>query len=67
MPQARRCCSEARGDDRQVHNAIAFVRNAAAREEGKEIFRRIEEYAIFSEHVRKTCETVKLMMMESKP
>ena len=37
----------------EVQNSIAFMGDAAAREEGKEIFRRIEEWAIF--------------MMESKP
>jgi hypothetical protein len=30
----------------------------------KKIFKRIEECAIFTEHVRKTCETVKPKMME---
>src|SRR6266481_8979548 len=45
----------------EVHNAIAFMRDTAAsyREEAKKIFKRIEECAIFTEHVRKTCETVK--------
>jgi hypothetical protein len=32
----------------------------------KKIFKRIEECAIFTEHVRKTCETVKLKMIEGK-
>src|SRR4051794_10441478 len=52
----------------EVHNAIAFMRDTAAsyREEGKKIFKRIEECAIFTEHVRKTCETVKLKMIEGK-
>src|SRR6478752_4888136 len=50
----------------EVHNAIAFMRDTAAayREEAKKIFKRIEECAIFTEHVRKTCETVKLKMIE---
>jgi hypothetical protein len=52
----------------EVHNAIAFMRDTAAsyREEAKKIFKRIEECAIFTEHVRKTCETVKLKMIEGK-
>ena len=50
-----------------VHNAIAFMRDAAAayREEAKKIFKRIEECAQFTEDVRKTCETVKRMMERS--
>ena len=32
----------------------------------KKIFKRIEECAIFTEHVRKTCETLKLKMIEGK-
>ena len=49
-----------------VHNAIAFMRDTAAayREEAKKIFKRIEECALFTEDVRKTCETVKRRMME---
>ena len=52
----------------EVHNAIAFMRDTAAsyREEAKRIFKRIEECAIFTEQVRKTCETVKLKMIEGK-
>ena len=52
----------------EVHDAIAFMRDTAAsyREEAKKIFKRIEECAIFTEHVRKTCETVKLKMIEGK-
>lgn len=52
----------------EVHNAIAFMRDTAAsyREEAKKIFKRIEECAIFTGHVRKTCETVKLKMIEGK-
>ena len=52
----------------EVHNAIAFMRETATsyREEAKKIFKRIEECAIFTEHVRKTCETVKLKMIEGK-
>jgi len=50
----------------EVHGAIAFVRETAAayREQGKNIFKRIEECAIFTEDVRKTCESVKRRMME---
>src|SRR6201995_2657423 len=51
-----------------VHNAIAFMRDTAAayREEAKKIFKRIEESALFTEDVRKTCETVKHRMMEDR-
>ena len=51
-----------------VHNAIAFMRDTAAayREEAKKIFKRIEECALFTEDVRKTCETVKHRMMEDR-
>jgi hypothetical protein len=54
----------------EVHNAIAFMRDTAAayREEAKKIFRRIEDCALFTEDVRKTCEEVKRRMVEgSKP
>src|SRR4029077_3514795 len=52
----------------EVHNAIAFMRDTAAsyREEAKKIFKHIEECAIFTENVRKTCESVKLKMIEGK-
>jgi hypothetical protein len=52
----------------EVHNAIAFVRDTATsyREEAKKIFKRIEECAIMTEQVRKTCEGVKLKMTEGK-
>ncbi len=52
----------------EVHNAIAFVRDTAAsyREEAKKIFKRIEECAIMTEQVRKTCESVKLKMIDGK-
>lgn len=52
----------------EVHNAIAFVRDTATsyREEAKKIFKRIEECAIMTEQVRKTCESVKLKMIDSK-
>jgi L-rhamnose isomerase len=52
----------------EVHNAIAFVRETAAsyREEAKKIFKRIEECAIMTEQVRKTCESVKIKLSESK-
>ncbi|OAF05529.1 hypothetical protein AYJ54_01080 [Bradyrhizobium centrolobii] len=48
----------------QVHDAIAFMRETAAeyREEGRKIFKRIEECALFTEEVRKTCEQVKRKM-----
>jgi hypothetical protein len=51
-----------------VHNAIAFMRDTAAayREEAKKIFKRIEECALFTEDVRKTCETVKRRMVEDR-
>ena len=50
----------------EVHSAIAYMRETAAayREEAKKIFKRIEECALFTEDVRKTCETVKRKMME---
>jgi hypothetical protein len=50
----------------EVHTAIAFMRDTAAsyREEAKKIFKRIEECALFTEDVRKTCETVKRRMTE---
>ncbi|MBR0844412.1 hypothetical protein JQ607_29775 [Bradyrhizobium liaoningense] len=50
----------------QVHDAIAFMRETAAgyREEGRKIFKRIEECALFTEDVRKTCEEVKRRMVE---
>ena len=49
-----------------VHSAIAYMRDTATayREEAKKIFKRIEECALFTEDVRKTCETVKRKMME---
>ncbi|MCA6117264.1 hypothetical protein J6524_20660 [Bradyrhizobium sp. WSM 1738] len=52
----------------EVHNAIAFVRDTATsyREEAKKIFKRIEECAIMTEQVRKTCESVKLKVSEGK-
>ncbi|WP_187399166.1 hypothetical protein [Bradyrhizobium paxllaeri] len=52
----------------EVHNAIAFMRDTATsyREEAKKIFKRIEECSIFTEQVRKTCETVKLKMIDGK-
>ncbi len=52
----------------EVHTAIAFMRDTAAsyREEAKNIFKRIEECALFTEDVRKTCETVKRRMMEDR-
>src|SRR6516225_2289916 len=50
----------------QVHDAIAYMRETAAsyREEGRKIFKRIEECALFTEDVRKTCEQVKRRMTQ---
>ena len=50
----------------EVHNAIGFVRDTATsyREEAKKIFKRIEECAIMTEQVRKTCESVKLKLID---
>jgi hypothetical protein len=52
----------------EVHTAIAFMRETATsyREEAKNIFKRIEECALFTEDVRKTCETVKRRMTEDR-
>ena len=45
----------------EVHNATAYMREIAAayREEAKKIFTRIEDCALLTEHVRRTCEAVK--------
>jgi hypothetical protein len=45
----------------EVHSAIAYVRDTAAayRAEAKKIFKRIEDCALLTEQVRKTCETMK--------
>jgi hypothetical protein len=45
----------------EVHTAIAYMRDTAAtyREEAKKIFKRIEDCALLTEDVRKTCETIK--------
>ena len=50
----------------EVHNAIAFMRDTAAayREEAKKVFKRIEDGALFTQDVRKTCEEVKRRMVE---
>src|ERR1700739_4090093 len=50
----------------EVHNAIAYMRDTAAayREEAKKIFKRIEDCALFTQDVRKTCEDVKRRMVE---
>ena len=50
----------------EVHNAIAYMRDTAAayREEAKRIFKRIEDCAVFTQDVRKTCEEVKRRMVE---
>ena len=37
---------------------------AAYREEAKKIFKRIEDCAVFTQDVRKTCDEVKRMMVE---
>jgi hypothetical protein len=53
----------------EVHNAIAYMRDTAAayREEAKKIFKRIEDCALLTEDVRKTCETVKRRIETSDP
>ena len=45
----------------EVHSAIAYVRDTAAayRVEAKKIFKRIEDCALLTEQVRKTCESMK--------
>lgn len=50
----------------EVHNAISYMRETAStyREEAKRIFKRIEDCALFTEEVRKTCESVKRRMAE---
>src|SRR6516162_5933077 len=50
----------------EVHDAIAFMRDTAAayREEAKKVFKRIEDCALFTQDVRKTCEEVKRRMVE---
>ena len=50
----------------EVHSAIAYMRDTAAayREEAKKIFKRIEDCAVFTQDVRKTCEEVKRRMLE---
>jgi hypothetical protein len=52
----------------EVHNAIAYMRDTAAayREEAKRIFKRIEDCAVFTQDVRKTCEEVKRRMSEGR-
>ena len=49
-----------------VHDAIAFMRDTAEayREEAKKVFKRIEDGALFTQDVRKTCEEVKRRMVE---
>jgi len=51
----------------EVHNAIAYMRDTAAayRQEAKKIFKRIEDCALFTQDVRKTCEEVKRRMIGS--
>jgi hypothetical protein len=50
----------------EVHTAIAYMRGTAAayREEAKKLFKRIEDCALFTQDVRKTCEDIKRRMME---
>ena len=50
----------------EVHTSIAYMRDTAAayREEAKKIFKRIEDCAVFTQDVRKTCEEVKRRMSE---
>ena len=50
----------------EVHDAIAFMRDTAAayREEAKKVFKRIEDGALFTQDVRKTCKEVKRRMVE---
>ena len=48
-----------------VQNTIRDTAEAY-RQEGKKIFERIEECALFTEDVRKTCETVKRRMTEDR-
>src|SRR6201993_5152666 len=50
----------------EVHSAIAYMRDTAAayREEAKKIFKSIEDCALFTQDVRKTCEEVKRRMVE---
>lgn len=49
-----------------VHSAIAYMRDTAAayREDAKKIFNRIEDCALFTQDVRKTCEEVKRKMLQ---
>jgi hypothetical protein len=53
----------------EVHSAISYMRDTAAayREEAKKIFKRIEDCALLTEHVRKTYETVKRRIETSGP
>ena len=53
----------------EVHSAISYMRDTAAayREEAKKIFKRIEDCALLTEHVRKTCETIKRRIETSGP
>ena len=50
-----------------VHKAIAFMQETAAayREEAKGIFKRIEDCALLTDDVRKTCETLKRRIGET--
>jgi hypothetical protein len=52
----------------EVHNAIAYMHETAAayREEAKRIFKRIEDCALLTEDVRKTCENLKHRIESNK-
>ena len=52
-----------------VHKAIAFVRETATayREDAKKMFTRIEECALLSEDVRKTCEEMRKKIAGGEP
>jgi hypothetical protein len=52
----------------EVHSAIAYMKDTAAayRTEAKKIFKRIEDCAMLTEHVRKTCESLKLKIEGSQ-
>jgi hypothetical protein len=51
----------------EVHQAIAYMQETAAayREDAKRIFKRIEDCALLTEQVRKTCEALKLKIEDS--
>jgi hypothetical protein len=51
----------------EVHSAIAYMQDTAAayREDAKRIFKRIEDCALLTQDVRKTCEALKLRIESS--